>query len=362
MQVRSLFAAVAALALGAAVGPPAGAETADPTLTYEAWYFRAKQAPPQVALPGQGPVSPGDTSTTPNVPDGAFAVSSIGGQQGDEGTAGDTGWAAFQWDLSAALGGSVEKFTVTFTQAPNARDAGTPSIQACNIVADWAAAPASNPWEVRPEEDCASAIRPTVEGKAFTFDLTPFATTWAAGEGYGVILVPSPPEAGGNVSPFQLSLAGYSHTDEAARPKATFEFTAGAVGELGGDLGGDALAGGGSSLATPSVGSGDSGLLSPVPDLDINPTDVGSAPTDAAAAPPDGSATAAAPVVTGTPVAATRSGFPFVGWLLIPLALGVAGLTGTALGPAGDPTVPREGGVSRVLAARRAARLEPARS
>jgi hypothetical protein len=358
-----LLAAVAALAVGAAVGPaPVGAETADPALTYEAWYARAKQAPPQVAVPGQGPVSPGDTNTTPNVPDGAYAVSSAGGQPGDEGTSGDVGWAAFQWNVADA--GIIETFQVAFTQAPNARDAGTPSIQACNIVEDWAAAPASNPWDVRPVEDCSAPIVPTVEGKTYTFDLTPLATTWAAGEGYGVVLVPAAPEGGGNVAPFQLSLAGYGHPDEAARPKVTFEFTPLAAADFGGELGGE-LAGGAadSSFATPSVGSSDSGLLAPAPGLDIDPNDIGSPPLEVAGAPPaiDGG-TAAAPVVAGSPAAATGSGFPLAGWLLLPFALGVAALTGTALGPAGDPTVPREGGVSRVLAARRAARLETARS
>lgn len=361
VTLRSV-AAVGVLAVGATVGPgAAAAETADPSLTYEGWYFRAKAAPPQVEIPGQGPVSPGDANTTPNVPDGAFAISSVGGPPGDAETSGDTAWAAFQWDTSAAAGGTIDRFVVTFTQAPNARDAGTPTIQACNITADWAAAPAANPWEVRPEEDCASPVAPTVDGKTYTFDLTPFAATWAAGEGYGVVLVPAAPEGGGNPRPFQLSLAGMSHTDEAARPKVSFQYTPAAVPDFddafaaGGDLGGA------SSFDTPIVGSTDAGLLTPVPDLDLNPNDVGSAPTDAAAAP---GAAAAAPRIVGTPVAATGSPFPLAGWLLVPLALGIAGLTGTALGPAGDPTLPREGGVSRVLAARRAARLDtaPARS
>jgi hypothetical protein len=259
------------------------------------------------------------------------------------------------------VGGSIERFVVTFTQAPNARDAGTPSIQACNVTADWAAAPAANPWDVRPEEDCSSPVRPTVDGKTYTFDLTPLAATWAAGEGYGVVLVPAAAEGGGNPAPFQLSLAGMSHSDEAARPKVAFEYTPGAVADFGDALAGGDLGGGASSLGAPSVGAGDAGLLTPVPGLDVNPNDVGSAPTDAAAAPAAGGDTAA-PTITGTPVAASRSPFPLAGWLLVPLALGIAGLTGTALGPAGDPALPREGGVSRVLAARRAARPDTARS
>lgn len=359
------LAAVAALAFGASLGPgpAAGAETADPALTYEAWFFRPKPRPPQVSVPGQGPVSPGDVFATPNVPEGAYGVSSAGGQPGDGETAGDAGWAAFQWDVSAAAGGSIERFVVTFTQAPDARDAGTPSVQACNITEGWAGAPTSNPWELRPEEDCASPVRPTVDAaaKTYTFDVTPFAASWAAGEGFGFVIVPAPPEGGGNVPPFQLSLAGVGHKAPEVRPRVTFEYTAPALADFGGDVGGGATGDGGASSFGTSVGSSDDGLLVAVPDIDVNPTDVGSPPAEGAAAATP-AAGGAAPAAATPPTAATGSGFPLVGWLLVPLGLGVAALTGVALGPAGDPTVPREGGVSRVLATRRATRLEPARS
>lgn len=333
-----------------------GAQEAEPPLSYEGWFFRAKPPSPQVETPA-GPVSPGPgVPPAPQAPDGSFVVSSAGGAPGDTDTGGDTGWAAFQWDVFEAAGGTVEEFVVVLTQDPVNRgdtpNAAEAPIQACNIVAAWAAAPAANPWDERPTSDCAGAVVPTVEERdghlRFTFDLTEMAATWVEGTGHGAVIRPGGPDVQPPIAPFQVTFAGASTTAEEAeqvRPRATFRYSGGLDdlgGDLGGDFGGD-LGGGGGSFDL----GGD-------PGMDVFPDDVGSAPL-----PESGADQAAAPATGGgpvTPASSTAPGIPTAAWLLAPLAIAAFVAFGTALGPAGDMTLPRQGGVSRVLAERRAAR------
>lgn len=357
---------VLAVAILLALPTGGGAQEAEPPIAYEGWFFRAKPPSPQVETPA-GPVSPGPgVPPAPQAPDGSYVVSSAGGQPGDTDTGGDTGWAAYQWDVFEAAGGTIEKFVVTLTQDPGNRgdspNAPEAPIQACNVVAAWAAAPAANPWDERPTSDCAGAVVPTVEERdghlRFTFDLTQMAQTWVDGTGHGVVIRPGGPEAEPPLPPFQVTFAGYNTSAENAeevRPRVQFAYSGGASdlgGDLGGDFGGD-LGGGFDDGA--GGGSFDVGGDAP---LDVFPDDVGSAPMpDPVAAPEE----TAAPPPSGAgqptqPVASTSPGFPAAGWLLIPLAIVAFAATGTALGPAGEMALPRQGGVSRVLAERRAAR------
>lgn len=367
---RWALALLAVVSGGLLLGPqPATAqEETDPPITYEGWYFRAKTPSPQVETPA-GPVSPGPAfPPAPQAPDGAYVVSFAGGSPGASDTGGDTGWAAFQWDVFDAVGGTVEEFVVTLTQAPDNRgdfNVDGAVIQACNIVAPWAAVPGANPWAERPTADCSTAVTPTVEVReerpTFTFDVTDFAKKWIEGTAHGFVIVPGAHDAEPPLAPFQVSFAGYGNQSpeaEQVKPQVTFRFSAG-------DLGFDTEAFDTGSFDTGSFDSGsfdsggfdsggfDSGIASP--DLDVFPDDVGSVPdpTTAPAAPVADET--AAPAPRRAQPASTSSGFPLVGWLVLPL-LGVAFFgAGTALGPAGDPQLPRQGGVSRVLTQRRAA-------
>jgi hypothetical protein len=365
---RRLYQLLPALAVVAAtvfIAPgPAQGEVVEPDYVTEAWFFRGKPRAPQAEIPDT-PVRPGGevapvNPPAPQAPDGAFVVSSAGGSEGAD--QGDVGWAAFEWDVLDALNGTADQFVVTFTQEPDNRgDFGTAKVQACNIAAAWAGNAGANPWPDRPFADCSQAVKPTV-GKAggnatYTFDLTPLAQTWVEGKGYGAAFVPGVP--GGEdqpLTPFQLTFAGYSSpSGSSVAPSVTFRFTPGEDPFAGGE---DAP-----SLelsSEPSIGSDDSGGLAPAGDLDLIPTDEGSEP-DLTPAPSETSGGGESGA--GDQVAAPRTqpvsrdtGFAMALLLLLPLAALAFWSTGTALGPAGEPAPVRQGGVSRVLAERRAAR------
>ena len=362
MRRVGVFAVVAgALSLLFGVTPlPTGAEVSDPSVLYQAWYFRAKPESPVIQTP-DGPVSAGpDFPPAPQSVEGGYTVAFAGGTPGEEN--GDTAWAAFQWDISAATGGAVEQFVVTFTQDPSNRgDFGTPSLRACNIVTAWAAAPTANPWSVKPAPDCATAVPPelgTGEGgrTTFTFDLTSLATEWLDDRGHGVMIMPAgDADAAAPDPPFQMTLAGYNQPAEEIGliPKVTFRYTSGTGGFGIGDSG----IGGGGDL---SIGTDfTTGELAPAPNIDVIPTDVGSTPDPVVSAPAPPSNEVALPTQRGgartRPVSTSKGGVPAAMWLLLPLAALVFWGTGTALGPAGEPTLPRQGGVSRVLSMRRSA-------
>jgi hypothetical protein len=372
VAARALLAASALGLTATLVGPaPVSAESVEADYSIEAWFARSKPTPPQVEVPGQGPVSPGDATPAPQAANGNFAVSSAGGPPGDE--QGDLAWTAFQWDLLDAIGGTVERFVVTLTVAPNDnRDFGDAKgqIRACNAKEPFGGAPGANAWNDRPEVDCADAVAPKVKkGGGFvryTFDVTDMAATWAEGSGHGLVIVPGDPDdEEASLTPFQVTFAGYGtkadEGDEVA-PKAVMEFTPAAGLEEGGSGFDDVPAaptdtGSGSA----DLGSTDSGSFGGDASVDVFPDDVGSDPTasEAPAQPGteaqggDESASETAAPIQRT---ATHGTFPMVAWLLLPLAALAFFYTGTALGPAGDPVAVREGGVSRVLAQRRAAR------
>jgi hypothetical protein len=304
-------------------------------------------------------------------------VASAGGQAGDDN--GDLAWAAFQWDVIDATGGTVDEFVVTFTQAPNGRDAGEPAdqIRACNIIEPFGGAPEANPWDDRPTVSCDAAVAPEIDpdgehGATFTFDLTEMAQTWVEGTGYGVAVVPGNAEDdAAPLTPFQVTFAGYGTPAENAGdviPKVTFTYQPGAGGALGDTPGGGFDDVGGGLSGDPSGGTADVGGgagFGADAGIDVFPDDVGSDPVDVAAPGAAGGDSAgsgddlAAPGVASPETAPTSTtpGFPAAGWLLLPLAAVAFFVTGTALGPDGEPVaLVEQGRVSRVLAQRRAAR------
>lgn len=387
-RTRVLANLIAAVSLGGAgllivTSPTAGADTATPGYAYEGYFARNRPPAPQVDIPCTetnvrpqcGPASPA-TPPTPQAPDtGAYVVSSAGGVTGDRSDAsGDTAWAAFSWDVFGQLGATVEKFVVTLTQTPQTNDPGTsrrndtynhslgtppPPIQACNIVVPWSAAPGANAWEDRPQSDT-NCVVPTVNADKFTFDLTSMAQSWVEGTGFGILIMPGRPGNAGattqtgadgdTVSPFQITFSGYETTitgalKEQVVPKVAFEFTPAPEDDLGGDLGGG---GGGGDFFEEIITDGGGGGLEALPELDVIPTDVGSAPLPEAAPPAEESA---APTTRTRPIS-RDAGFPWIALLLLPFIAMAFWSTGTALGPVGDPVPAREGGVTRVLAHR----------
>ena len=351
-----LVAALAALTIAVGIAAPGvRAESADPGIAIEGWYARTKPPSPQIPTP-QGPVSPGQVPA-PQAPDtGAYVVSG-GAALGAEDD--DTGWAVFQWDLLSYIGATVDRFEVTFTQAPDNRgDFGTPVVQACDVVEPFGAAPGANPWEAKPAVSCASSVAPTTgtddAGRdTYTFDVTDLAERWIEVESYGLAIVPGSAEQASGYPPFQLTLAGYNSTAadaEAVRPAVVFEFSA--ADDLGGGFGD------GGGVAAPAP-------FEPTPDLDVLPDDVGSAPLPAVDVPAEdaagGGETAAPPArdVPTSPVGSS-TGFPWFALLLLPTGLLAYWALGTVLGPAGEPLPTREGGVRRLLAQRRAAAAGPA--
>lgn len=353
MAVVGLLAAVAGVFVLPA--PRADAEVVAPGIAIEGWFARNRPSNPTAEIPclpppapnpaGCGPVSPAPFPAPQSEATGAYVVSSAGGDSGRSDSSGDTGWAVFQWDLFEHIGATVNRFEVTFTQAPNNRgDAGTPVISACNIVVPFGAENGPNPWPGRPTIDCSSPVVPTVKAdtKKYTFDLTEFAKTWIDGTGYGVAIVPGAPGKTTGLTPFQLTLAGYFSTAPNAAsvvPVATFDYTS--VSDELGDFAGGFL-----DEGFDDAGSTD---FAADPGLDIIPTDVGSPPVSTA--PPAGEVEVALPRTTP---ASSSGKLPLAILLFLPLAAVAFWGTGTALGPAGDPIQRRKGGVSRMLEHRRA--------
>jgi len=330
----------------AAVPIGARAETAEPSEAQEGWFAKTKPRAPQIPTP-VGAISPGEVPAPQSPDTGAYVVSGALSAGADQG---DTGWIVFEWDLLSYIGATVNRFEATFTQAPDNRgDFGTPVIQGCDVVEPFGAAPGPNPFEDRPVVSCSSAVVPTAgtdgNGRAtYTFELTDLATRWVEGESYGLAILPGTPEQESGFGPFQLTLAGYNSTAEEApevRPRVVLEFTPAGDGGLGSAL--DA------GPAAPAP-------FEPTADVDVFPDDVGSQPLPTPDAGADtGDETAAPPAqdVPTAPVSRSDGSAWFVLWLL-PLGLVGYWVLGTVLGPAGEPLPVRQGGVTRLLAHRRA--------
>lgn len=390
-RVLTSLIAVASLAPSAVLllgTPGADADTATPEPADEAWFARYRPenpvvdtcppvpvtAPQQspVTVPPCGPVqTPAPYASPQSKQTGHYVVSSAGGDTGDGAASGDTGWAAFSWDMSPYQGATVTKFIVTLSHA-NEREgrnqgdtwvAGQPIfLQACNIFEGWGGEPGANPWDARPKEE-SRCVAPTITGRKFTFDVTSFAQSWVEGAGYGIVVRPGTPSTG-SVQPFQITFAGTHdeftrNTPPTSIPQVvTFEYLPAVEEDFGdGDFG--SIDGGGDEFFE-DITTTDGGVLEAIPDLDVIPTDVGSEELGS-------DATSVAEVVAGesdltAPSTSRRTrpisadtGFPWLVLLLLPLAALAFWGTGTALGPMGDPVPARAGGVTRVLAERHVA-------
>jgi hypothetical protein len=377
-RLISSFIALAAVVSGSLilVAPTAGADTAEPEIAYEGWYARAKGEDPQVVIPcspptprGCGPVSPADFPAPQSKSTGAYVVSSAGGRAGDSDGEGDTGWAAFQWDLFPYLGATAEKFVVTLSQAEdngfrNQGDTwsgGEIFIQACNVLDGWSSEPGSNPWITRPpvSDEC---VVPTIdpEKRQFTFDVSSFAQSWLDGKGYGFVIRPGTPDRVDDLPPFQITFSGYydapvtgatGSTTSPTPPKVVFDYTPAEEEDLFEDIDDDS---GDDEFIEEVIdnGGGDDDFTA-LPDLDVSPTDVGSEEEPVEEEPAEEALPTTGPRRT-RPIS-TETGFPWAILLLLPLAMIAFWSTGTALGPVGDPVPLRQGGVSRVLAERQTA-------
>lgn len=354
----------------------AAAETEAVTFVQDGTFWRLQTRAPVVDIPCQAPIPAdrcGQVAPTaglvnaPNVLDGNMVVGKAAGPpgEGEEGT--DQFWIVSQPDL-ASLGSveSIEKMTLTYTVAPDARgDFGAPVIKGCNIVVPFGASEGSNPWVDRPEIDCSSAKVPAIVGNKITFDVTEMAQGWVDGKGFGLAIVPGLPGQNtvandtsrrGEQFPFQISLINANKIDANRKPfpgRATgvVEYTLEAD-EFGSDTGDDV----GEVLGLDDFGTDETGLgdMSAFDNAGGDFTSDGGF-DDVAAAPPlgDGGNVAAG---TGRLVGSDRPGFAWGLILVLPL-LGLALWgAGSALGPLGDPVPVRQGGVARLVARRQAGR------
>ena len=354
---------------------PAAAETATVEFSQDGTFWRLQTRAPQVNIPCQAPI-PADRCgliaptaglvNPPNVVDGNIVVGHSGGPTGDD--AGDQFWAVSQPDV-ASLGDveSIEKMTLTFTVAPDARgDFGPAVIKGCNIVVPFGVGEGANPWEDRPEIDCSAARVPVIVGTKVTFDVTDFANSWVDGKGFGLAIVPGlasdntvvneEPNRRSELFPFQISLISATKIDANQKPfpgRATgvVQYTlaaeefGGTVDDAGGALGLD-------DFSMDETGLGDTGSF----DTGAFDTggELGGGGLDAAAGPLSGGGDNAAGA--GRLVGSERPGFAWALLLVLPLlALALWG-AGNALGPLGDPVPVRQGGVARLVARRQADR------
>lgn len=370
-----LVAIVAGTLASFATGP-AQAAIVDVPFTQEGTFWRTQQRAPIADIPCNppvpqdrcGPASPGPTQS-PEVPEATVAVGHSGGTVAADGgdAYGDQYWAVFEIDLlSAGDIENIDKLVLSLSRFGEARsDFGPANVMACNVVTPFGASEGTNPWADRPAIDC-SAAKPGVadpRGGPYTFDVTDFATTWVAGTGYGVAIVPGVPGSSqvvndpsrtNDIPPFHITFVGSEKRDAsgklmANRAKASLQFTPGT---------GDDLLDGGGDLGFEDSGDLGFGVGGDVSDFDSG--DLSSGDEFAATELGDGTPTtdAGTDTVAGRPLrtrpVASSPGFPWMALLLLPLGAVAFWGTGTALSEAGDPVLPREGGVSRILARRRA--------
>ena len=296
-----------------------------------------------------GGLSPGVPQQTTGVPVGDFAT---GMRAGDVDKVGAIGIL-----VDAPIGATVEEFTMTLTESadPSANNgsASVAKVTACPIVAYWAEGENAR-FNGRPEADCNLASIPgqrDAEGR-WTFDLKKYgeavlSTAGTFGQN-GVLLLP----AGAAPETFQVTWAGLTSQTP---PKFTFRAT-------GGDPPADEFGAGG---GFGSVDSGDAGFgddfTAPTFD-DARALDTGSEVDLGAAQEPPPAESGGAPAPPRTQsvgrqignIAGNLPAFTLPAFLVLLALLAAVGLSlGRPLQP--DEMLNRRGGVSRALAARRAA-------
>lgn len=367
-----LVAIVAGTLASLATGP-AQAAIVDVPFTQEGTFWRNQQRTPIADIPCTppvpadrcGPASPGPTQS-PEVPEGTVAVAHSGGTVAADGgdAYGDQYWAVFEIDLLSVDNlDTVDKLVLSLSRFGEARsDFGPASVMACNVVTPFGASEGTNPWADRPAIDCSAAKAGVADprGGPYTFDVTDFAATWVAGTGYGVAIVPgvpgntqvvNDPSRTNDIPPFHVTFVGSAKRDAAGklmatRARASLQYTPSA---------GDDFLDGGGDLSFEDSGDLGFGVGGDVTEFDTGDLPAGD---EFAADTGEPTATTGTEAVAGRPLrtrpAASTPGFPWLALLLLPLGAVAFWGTGTALSEAGDPVLPREGGVSRILARRRA--------
>lgn len=320
---------------GVRPGTAKGAE-----LVKTGWWWAANDTPldATVAAPPQ--------PAAPNVPKGTLPVSSAGGDPEK--------FSALEFKLSGKPGGMVETAVLVLREntEPGATvNADTAKILACPVTESFWADGASGQWKARPTYDCdlaSAAGERDPRTRLWTFDLTPVASLWTSPDHQGstsVALV----EAADAPESFQVAFDG------PAKEGVGFSFAVGAPPPSGSLP----VAGGGSphSGAAPSGSLGASGTGSSAGAAGSAPaladTPQAAPPADVPAGEPAAAGPAlenAAPVAAPVAAPPWYSGIPAGGYVLLPLALGLAYLMMLALGPDAQPAAgPTQRGVSRAL-------------
>jgi hypothetical protein len=310
----------------------------------------------------------------PNVPADAIATSGAGGQVDKV--------AAVGIDVALADGAVLDGLTLRLQEAPGSGanvGADRAKVTACPATVPWG--PGQNAaWRERPTADCSLASADGVRAADGTwlFDLSAMGRLWA---GPARTLAPNgvvlSVDAAGSPSPVQVSWldveSGHVAVDLAVRPAAPVPASSSVPAADGGA--GVPRAVNASSPAAAAVPSPFHSTASPpvpaapggaVPDLSAASGQLSSvaAPADASDhdSPSRSSDQSTPAVPPGRPAPVLRApaavGFwedvPAATALLVPVALGLAGLIGVVLGPLGrpSPVFRREGGLSRALSRR----------
>lgn len=320
----------------------AAAQTGGDTVTADSdgWW---SQTDVGVATP-DGAITP-PLPRSPLIPAGSLPVSATLGQPQTDAAIG----------ITVPEGMQATKLVMTLALVDANGAESNPSqakLQACPITSFWGGTDGGK-WADRPEADCtkAAAEGSRNEDGSWTFDLTPIAALWsdefeAVGQN-GVLIT----ESAGPPATFQIAFAG-------APDGVTFdaELTEESSGAGAFDVpvaSGGSLSGGGSFDTSPSFDA------SPLP-----------APLVGGSGAPVSTPTATPPRQGAvSQLAADRAGGDLTGGLppglllLVPLALVLAVLASRSLSPVAPRAerVRRQGGISRVLAARTARNVRRSR-
>jgi hypothetical protein len=289
----------------------------------------------------------------PNVPKGALPVSAAAGEPEK--------YSALEFRLAGKPGRYVESAVLVLREntSPGATvNAEGATVLACPVTESFWADGAAAAWKARPAYDCdlasAAGERDAKTG-LWTFDLTAIASLWTAEDHRGstsVALVEgADAPAGFQVSFDGPALEGVGYAFSLGKAPVLAPLAgAGLPSPSAGSAGPVATSSGAGSGSLLS-GSGPLGTSAPVAGT-AEVASVGAAPAEPAVATTAQTAPVAAPVA----VPAWYSGIPAGGYLLLPLALGLAYLLMLALGPDAQPaTGPAQHGVTRALDRLRAA-------
>lgn len=316
---------------------PGTAEGAE--LVKTGWWWAGNETPLDETVVAPPQPSP------PNVPKGALPVSATGGEPEK--------LSALEFALDGEPGGFVEQAVLVLRESadPGATvNAEAAKILACPVTESFWADGAAATWKSRPAYDCDLASAPgerDAKTGVWSFDLTAVASLWTAegGTGSGSLVLVEGAEA---PESFQVAFDG------PAAKGIGFAFEVGKAPaglpapSAVGTSGTASTAESGSSLGS-SLGSGTAGTAGPLAgSAEVAPMGEPPAAGEPAVAAPASAATT--PVAAPFAAPAWYSGIPAVGYLLLPLMLGLAYLLMLALGPDAQPASgPSQHGVARAL-------------